>query len=383
MASSSTLDRDKSAAEESLFLLHLDSILGGQTPVVFHYQPIVDLTRGTVAGYELLVRLPQAMGANPEVCLGTASRLGKRLVLEAAISRAALASRALLPPNCFLSMNVSPAFLLSEQWQQVLSSIDDLSRIVIEITEEESIKSYELTRIRIAQIRDLGGSVAVDDAGAGYASLKHIIEMNPTFIKLDRTFIANCNSERAKSTLIEMIGRAAGRLDAWIIAEGIENLAELEELMQLGVPLGQGFYLGRPNPEMQPLAPQPASDILSRNQRHQTPAGLLRHVQYCPVEQTSESAATLLLGDLALENVVVTDKWHRPAIILERHPTSGVRHISDVMKIQVASDPAEILHRALTRPFHKRFDPFAVIDNRGSFLGIVSLDRLMRALLQS
>ncbi len=83
---------------------------------------------------------------------------------------------------------------------------------------------------------------AVDDAGSGYSSLQHIMEMRPNFIKLDRNFITNCDSDPAKSVLIEMLGKAANRLDAWIIAEGIETKEELAELIRLGVPLVQGTH---------------------------------------------------------------------------------------------------------------------------------------------
>lgn len=380
-ATTSSLLTGEDIHHDVSFLLHLDSIVRGETRVLFHYQPIVDLSRGVVTGYEALVRFPPEMGASPNVSFEIAGHLGRRLELEEVVSRAAIHSRELLPPNCFLSVNISPPFLLSDRWQTVLSTLSDLSHIVVEITEGEAIQDYEHTRRCLAQIRSLGGNIAVDDAGAGYASLKHVIEMKPAFIKLDRMFITNCQSEPAKATLIEMIGRAANRLDAWIIAEGVETLGELDELIDIGIPLGQGYYLGRPNSSMSPIMPERAAEIRSRNQVHQTGVGLQKHLQVCPAEPNPATAQTLLLCDSSVEVVAVIDNWRRPIELVERHPISGIRRIFDILKIQLFTDPAEVLHRALTRPTITRFDPVAVIDNQGEFLGIVSIDRLMRALL--
>jgi EAL domain-containing protein (putative c-di-GMP-specific phosphodiesterase class I) len=378
---SSLSEPARSQRENEDFILGLEAILNGESPIVFHYQPIVDLSRGVTTGYEALVRFPKAMGPAPDIAFDAASLFGRRLELEEAVTRAALYSRALLPANCFLSLNTSPTFLLSDQWQAVLSTVCDLSGVVIEITEGEPISDYAHIRSRIAQIRRLGGSIAVDDAGAGYASLKHIVEMKPSFIKLDRVFIESCHSDRAKAALIEMMGRAANRLDAWIIAEGIETLGELNELMHLGVPLGQGYYLGRPNPVMNPLHEERASDIRSRNQAQSTSAGLQRFLQPTPSLATPQAAQTMLAVDLSVDTVVVLDKWSRPIEIVERHPVAGIRRVQDIMKTQLLSDPAETLHRALTRPALTRFDPITVIDSQGEYLGILSIDRLMRSFL--
>ena len=330
---SSSLVTGEDIAHDASFLIHLESILRGEARVVFHYQPIVDLSRGVVTGYEALVRFPQTMGPSPDIVFEIAGHLGRRLELEDVVSRAALQSRELLPANCFLSLNVSPPFLLSDRWQAVISSIADLSCIVIEITEGESIDNYEHIRTCLAQIRARGGNIAVDDAGAGYASLKHVVEMKPAFIKLDRMFITNCHSEPAKSALIEMIGRAASRLDAWIVAEGIETLFELDELMHLGIPLGQGYYLGHPNPVMRPLHAECAASIRSRNQAHQRGKGMEKHLQVCTTEPNPAAAQTLLLSDRSVEAVVVVDKWRRPIEIVERHPMAGVRRIFDILRI--------------------------------------------------
>jgi hypothetical protein len=182
--------------------------------------------------------------------------------------------------------------------------------------------------------------------------------------------------------LIEMIGRAGSRLDAWIIAEGIETEHELEELTQLGAPLGQGYLLGRPQPTMLPLAPEPADWIRSLNRQRLSSDRLAPHVESCPARATSEEVQFLLKTRKAA-TVVLLDSWDRPVQIFERHPVLGLRALTSLMKSQIASDPAEVLQRALTRPAENRFDPFAVISSEGVFQGIVHVDRLMSALLDS
>ena len=134
---------------------------------------------------------------------------------------------------------------------------------------------------KLALIRDRGGFAAVDDAGSGYSSLKHIMEIRPNFIKLDRSFVNGCNTEPAKAVLIDMIGKAANRLDAWIIAEGIENSDELDQLIRLTVPLGQGFYLARPEPAMRLLRAEQIASIVSRVEVQLPSAGIYRAVQSC------------------------------------------------------------------------------------------------------
>jgi hypothetical protein len=204
--------------------------------------------------------------------------------------------------------------------------------------------------------------------------------MKPSFIKLDRMFISRCQAEPAKSVMIEMMGQAANRLDAWMIAEGIESQQELDELIHLGLPLGQGYFLGRPDPVMQPLAPEAAAAIRSRIQRQAQTDGLLPLVESCPVFP-SRDAALALLATTTAATVAVLDQWSRPAQIIERHPALGVRAVPELMKIQLASDPVEVMYRLLTRALPCRFDPIAVIDAQGMLQGIVRVDRLMRHVL--
>lgn len=358
------------------------ALLAGELAVVSHFQPIVDLYQGTVTGYEALARFPAEFGASPDVCLARARQLGLGLQVEDVLFRQGLKARHQLPENCFLSLNVGPEFLLSTECCIALEQERNLGGLVFEVTEEVSIVEYDLVRERLALIRKLGGAVAVDDAGAGYASLSHILEIKPEFIKIDRRIVQNCHQDRAKSTLIEMLGAAANRLDAWILAEGVECAGELEELLLLGVPLAQGYFLARPAPQM--LACSHTATGIITTRRDLGPElqlkGLFATGSCC---HSVEEAEELLRVQQDQAVVVVTDHWDRPARLLQRHPLLGVRQLSTFLKVQIETEPGAVLQRALLRELSFRYDPIVVIGPEGQYLGVTDVDRLMNSILGS
>ena len=344
----------------------LQRLIAGQTAPEFRFQPIADLQRAVVAGYEALARLPVRAGLAPDVCLRAASKFGLRIPLERLLAEGALEARRRLPPNSFLCVNVSPSFLVSRAWEQTHAAIDDLSRVVIEITEEQCIDDYDSIRVRMAEIRRKGGLVAIDDAGAGYASLKHVLELRPSFIKLDRDFISHCDTDRAKSTLIEAMGVAAGRMDAWIIAEGVEATGELAELQRLGVPLAQGYLLGRPAPAMTGLQAEAQGNIRLRSLQRETRDHLPLLAEACPVAHSMAEAKGLLDGMAPGSLVAVVDAWARPVALVERHTLHGVRSLTEPLRCQISGDLQETLRRALTRSPETRFDPVVLTIRRAA-----------------
>ena len=362
------------------FAAHLNNVLAWPAQAELHFQPIVDLREGLVTGYEALARFPREVGLAPNLWFEKAGQLGRRDELQSLMARKALNARKLLPRNCFLTINAAPDFVVKPACRRLLDHYPDLSGVVIEITEETSIEDYDRLRSALTYIRRKGGLVAVDDAGAGYASLHHILEIKPDFIKIDRHFIQNCGFDRARSTMIEMVGAAASRLDAWIIAEGIELSSEMDELIRLRVPLAQGYLLGRPAPAMQPVDPAVTAAIRSRSHTiAENP--LAPHLSACQLVAASEAAPVALGADSSAREVIVVDEWRRPVALVQRHALLGTRTLPDFMRAQVASHPAEVLQRALTREECLRFDPIVVIGSEGETLGVVSVDGLMRALL--
>ncbi len=369
--------------EQTGFGQHLLGILRGEASVQYHFQPIVELRHGVAAGYEGLVRFKGGPDWPPDRWFAEAERHGLRIALEEAVTRGLLERQALLPPNCFLSINVSPSFVLSPQWEELLAGGRRLGGLVVEITENEAVDDYAPLLKRIEQIRERGGHVAVDDAGSGYASLHHVMALRPDFVKLDRVFVTGCDTDRAKSALIEMVGKASSRLDAWIIAEGVETAGELDELLRLEVPLAEGYFLGRPQPEMRPVAEETAKAITWRGQALAASQTIEAAMEFCPLCPDLAGAMELVSADRQVSATVVTNPSGRPEQLVERHPLMGVRTVPAPMKVQAGTSCREALERALTRPADSRWDSLLAINELGEFVGVARIDRLVRLSLMA
>lgn len=206
------------------------------------FQPIVELESRATVGYEALTRFTD--GTAPDVRFAQASALGLGLELEVATLEAAFRASAALPANVWLNLNVSPQLVLAGEplgtilrrwgWQAVL-----------ELTEHVAVDDYEALRGAIGR---LGGSVrvAIDDAGAGFASFRHILELSPDFVKLDRAIIGGLDRDPARQAFVAGMRHFAVTTGCGLIAEGVETEAELRMLRTLGVSLGQGYLLGEP-----------------------------------------------------------------------------------------------------------------------------------------
>ena len=368
------------AGDENDFAHWLEAVFVQQARAELVFQPIVDMRDAVVTGYEALARFPAEAGLAPNVWFEKAGLLGRRNELQKLMMRKALAASERLPKNCFLTVNAGPDYLVSAEWQDVLDEFPDLAGVVVEITEETLVGDYQALRERLTQIRAKGGKVAVDDAGVGYASLQHILEIRPDFIKIDRHFVQNCGLNRARSTMIEMVGAAADRLDASVIAEGVELLSELEELERLKVPLAQGYLLGKPAAEMLALDSFLRETILGRRPKGDRPT-MAEHLCSCEDFWTREAAEAAMAANTNLREALVVDVWQRPLEMLHRHALVGVRWLSTFMRVQVGSHPAEVLDRALARDEALRFDPIVVIGANGETLGVVAVDRLIAGVL--
>lgn len=207
------------------------------------FQPIVCLRSGSIVGYEALARFEGKPGLPPAWWFRQAHRFGLGHRLEAEAIRAALRAGE-RPDDAFLSVNVSPSALESSEVQELLP--DNLSGLVIEITEEERIGDAAAFEATLNDLRRRGARVAVDDAGAGYAGLQQVMRMKADVIKLDRALVADVHVDPAKVALIRALVQFGGSTGARICAEGIESLEELRALIPLGVDYAQGFRLARP-----------------------------------------------------------------------------------------------------------------------------------------
>lgn len=208
------------------------------------FQPVVRLDDGEPVAYEALTRF--ADGSPPERRFADAHAIGLGIELETAALSSALDAAQALPAEIALSVNVSPSFVMENGTLARLLGATTRP-IVLELTEREPIEDYHAFRTAISGL-DVAVDWAVDDAGAGYASLRHIIELRPRYVKLDRGLVIGINADPIRQALVAGMLHFASSIGLEIIAEGVETEAERLTLQKLGVPLGQGFLFAKPAP---------------------------------------------------------------------------------------------------------------------------------------
>ena len=211
------------------------------------YQPIVDLLDGRIVGVEALARFPQQPQRSPDRWFAEASSVGLGAQLEALAVASALDAFAVLPADTYLSVNVSPQAAVSPLLAEVLDGAP-LERVVLEITEHEQIADYAALNRRLRPLRAAGARVAVDDAGSGFASFRHVLKMAPDLIKLDTSLVHDIDHDTLLRALSYSLTAFASALEAEVIAEGVESEREADALRFLGLRFAQGYHLGRPGP---------------------------------------------------------------------------------------------------------------------------------------
>jgi EAL domain-containing protein (putative c-di-GMP-specific phosphodiesterase class I) len=218
---------------------------GNGLSVVF--QPLVDLRNGTVVAVEALSRFELDPRRPPNEWFADAWTVGLGEALEIAALRSALAESARLPAELAVSVNLAPSVVSSPRFVDLLPTMP-CGRMVVEVTEHARVLDYEGFHEPLKDFRQRGGRLAIDDAGAGYASLRHILKLSPDIIKLDLDLTRGIDRDPARRALASAMIAFAAELGIWIVAEGIETQAELQCLQALGVHFGQGYYLAKPTP---------------------------------------------------------------------------------------------------------------------------------------
>ncbi len=223
--------------------------VGGPVPV---YQPVVATGGLEVVGAEALTRFPD--GRSPLTWFAEAARHGRGVELELVACRAALP---ILPELAaagrFLAVNLSPAALADAGLEELLDGVREqglLGALVVEITEHDAVDDYDALNRLLGPWRQDGLRIAIDDTGAGHASLRHVLLLEPDIIKLDRELVTSIESDPARADLVASLVAFADRGGRQIVAEGVETSSELACLTGLGVHLVQGYYLARPLPEL-------------------------------------------------------------------------------------------------------------------------------------
>ncbi|MGE5648593.1 MAG: EAL domain-containing protein [Bacillota bacterium] len=218
-----------------------------QDGVSMVYQPIYALAERRVVGFEALSRFAGEHGSPPDVFFNEAHAVGLGIPLEARTIGLGLRGLQELAPEVYVSVNISPDTILSPAFDGIFRDMP-LERVTLEITEHAAVDRYQEIADVLRPIRARGLQLAVDDAGAGYASFRHILALAPDRIKLDCSLTKNIDTDPARRALIAAFVRFAEDTAASLIAEGVETEKELEALLQLGVAKAQGHLLGRPMP---------------------------------------------------------------------------------------------------------------------------------------
>ncbi|MEA2387385.1 MAG: hypothetical protein QOG41_158 [Thermoleophilaceae bacterium] len=223
----------------------------------FHmeYQPIVRMADDRVIGFEALARFDTDPRRSPAVWFGDGVAVGLGTELDMAAVEKALGILPDLPPGVDLFLNVLPDSIFCERFAELMTGVAGES-VVIEITEHAPVQDYERLSGTIDAMRDDGFRIGVDDVGAGYSSLRHLLNLRPDVIKIDISLCRCIEADRARQLLVGALVSLGQELGATVVAEGIETGPELQAVRDLGIDAAQGYRLGRP-------APSPFNEMLT------------------------------------------------------------------------------------------------------------------------
>ncbi len=236
---------ERQAVDERERRRGVETLLGGAGLNIV-YQPIVDLATRTPRGYEALSRVSLEPRRTPDLWFGDAASVGLGAELECHAIRLALDGFD-FSEGAYVSLNASPETVTSGAFADAIAG-RPADRIVVEVTEHAPVFSYPDLLDALDKLRADGVRLAIDDAGAGYAGLSHILMLRPEIIKLDIALTRDVDSDPIRRALAQALVAFASELKASIVAEGIETAQEYETLAELGVDLGQGYHIAKPAP---------------------------------------------------------------------------------------------------------------------------------------
>jgi EAL domain-containing protein (putative c-di-GMP-specific phosphodiesterase class I) len=234
-----------STAEHALRTHRVEDVLERERLTIV-LQPIVDIASERTVGYEALSRFSDAGPARgPDVWFAEARTVGLGVQLELAAVRLALKELSHLPDSAYLSINLSPESVARDELQTMLSGeVGD--RVVLEMTEHDEVLDYARLNRVLMPYRMRGARIAVDDAGAGFASLRHILNVAPDVIKIDIGWVRGVASDQARRSLVVALAGFAREIGSTVVAEGVETEEEARALLGLGVSCAQGYFFAAP-----------------------------------------------------------------------------------------------------------------------------------------
>jgi len=227
------------------------------------FQPIVDLKTRSIVGYEALNRPPfSKLFPSTELFydyIGSTNQvfLFDLFCRNASMKQFSHKSKGI--PNekeKLLFINIHPDVLLDSNYRpgETIQLLQEFglkpNQIVFELTERKAVTDYVMFEKMINNYRSQGFRLAIDDAGTGYNSLKTLVYLQPDFVKLDRSLVHNIAQNDSKKTMVSLLLDFSNKSNTFVIAEGIEEQNDLNFLKQEGIHYGQGYAIGRPNPDI-------------------------------------------------------------------------------------------------------------------------------------
>ena len=361
------------------------------------FQPIISLSERRILGYEALTRGPSNSPLHSPIALFAVARQAGRLSeLEIACRQSACRrfNEQQLPGKLFL--NVSPESLLEAAHQpgRTLQLLQDFgippSQVVIELTEQTPIDDFQLLQTALHHYRAMGFSIALDDLGAGYSSLRLWSELRPDYVKIDRHFIDGIHQDALKREFVGSILQIAKASRAQVIAEGIELPEELAVLTEMGVDLVQGYLLGRPQEhpphDARALMPKHDSNAVALNDEGSDLSALLNDH---PAVHRDTPTATVLEAfrrQANLNSLAVLDEQGQPCGIVHRHSLSDAllkpfatdlfarkpisRLMNDDFLAVEMSQSLQQVSRLITSRARQRIEEDFIITLNGGYLGL-------------
>ncbi|CAI8903503.1 MULTISPECIES: bifunctional diguanylate cyclase/phosphodiesterase [Pseudomonas] len=361
------------------------------------FQPIICLSERRILGYEALTRGPSNSPLHSPIALFAVARQAGRLSeLEIACRQSACRrfNEQQLPGKLFL--NVSPESLLEAAHQpgRTLQLLQDFgippSQVVIELTEQTPIDDFQLLQTALHHYRAMGFSIALDDLGAGYSSLRLWSELRPDYVKIDRHFIDGIHQDALKREFVGSILQIAKASRAQVIAEGIELPEELAVLTEMGVDLVQGYLLGRPQEhpprDARALMPKHDSNSVALNDEGSDLSALLNDQPAVHRDTPTANVLEAFRRQANLNSLAVLDEQGQPCGIVHRHSLSDAllkpfatdlfarkpisRLMNDDFLAVEMSQSLQQVSRLITSRARQRIEEDFIITLNGGYLGL-------------
>ncbi len=385
----------------------LDRLLSERS-VRMAFQPIVDLTDGSVFGYEALAR-GEGLLEMPGALFSYARARGKSWELEKTCRENALAQiRGSMQavPNARLFLNVSPGILADNRFLDTLSCETtgfSPEKIVIELTEQECLENRALLKDRVQSLSEKGFALALDDFGAGNSGLKTLLECQPTYIKFDRDLVRGIDTALFRRQLVKSFVQFAGTVGTTLIAEGVETWNEAKALLRLGFRFAQGFLFQRPSFSFREIGQdvQLRLHFLAKEMEDRIGPDLAETLRdlYEPCEildvkgKTCEELDRLFRKNTLVDHLVLANEGKPPSLVTRQHfyfITGGPVGYSLYQKkpASLAAKPNPLLVRedvsvttlaelAMNRKPEDLYDPVLITDKEERILGTITMRKLI------